>query len=159
MYLAKWTILLAVFWLLLSGFMQPLLLSFGAISVAIVLLVIKRMDVIDEQPRTIGSPLAALIYIPWLLYQIFLSSIQVTRLIWTGKTKVSPSIAKLPVSSVPENKKVLYANSITLTPGTLSVDLDEEEVTVHALESSSIEELKQGGMADKIAKTWGKKNG
>ncbi|KZZ58537.1 hypothetical protein A3762_07685 [Oleiphilus sp. HI0125] len=159
MYLAKWTILLAVFWLLLSGFIQPLLLSFGAISVAIVLLVIKRMDVIDEQPRTIGSPLAALIYIPWLIYQIFLSSIQVTRLIWTGKTNVSPSIAKLPVSSVPENKKVLYANSITLTPGTLSVDLDEEEVTVHALESSSIDELKQGGMADKIAKTWGKTNG
>ena len=159
MYLAKWTILLAVFWLLLSGFIQPLLLSFGVISVAIVLLVIKLMDAIDEQPRTIGSPLAALIYIPWLLYQIFLSSIQVTRLIWTGKTKVSPSIAKLPVSSVPENKKVLYANSITLTPGTLSVDLDEKEVTVHALESSSIEELKQGGMADKIAKTWGKKNG
>ena len=159
MYLAKWTILLAVFWLLLSGFIQPLLLSFGVISVAIVLLVIKRMDVIDEQPRTIGSPLAALIYIPWLIYQIFLSSIQVTRLIWTGKTEVSPSIAKLPVSSVPENKKVLYANSITLTPGTLSVDLDEEEVTVHALESSSIDELKQGGMSDKIAKTWGKKNG
>jgi len=132
---------------------------FCAISVSIFRLLTNLMDFIDEQPRTFVSPLAALIYIPWLLYHIFLSSIQVTRLIWTGKTKVSPSIAKLPVSSVPENKKVLYANSITLTPGTLSVDLDEEEVTVHALESSSIEELKQGGMADKIAKTWGKKNG
>jgi len=52
---------------------------------------------------------------------------------------------------------VLYANSITLTPGTLSVDLDENELTVHALQKSSIDELKEGGMEKKISSIWGSK--
>lgn len=155
MHIAKWAALLSVFWVLLSGYIQPLLLSFGAVSVAIVLLVLKRMDDVDQQPSKLSFSAQTLRYFTWLLGQIISSSIHVTKLVWGPSSKLSPVLAKIPVNHLPPNKRVLYANSITLTPGTLSVDLEDGEVTVHALQKSSIDELKQGSMEQKIAGIWG----
>lgn len=156
MHIAKWAILLSGFWLLLSGYIQPLLLGFGAISVAVVLLVLKRMDDVDQEKQEIGTGLRLLRYIPWLIGQIIGSSLQVTKLIWGSPDKVSPSLARISAENIPPHRRALYANSITLTPGTLSVDLVEGEITVHALQKSSIEELKQEAMEKKITGIWGK---
>lgn len=155
MHIAKWAILLSVFWLLLSGFIQPLLLSFGAISVAIVLVVLRRMDMVDEQPRQISSGHQMMRYMAWLLREIFKSSLHVAKLVWSSPDKVSPTLAKINAQKVDPKYRVLYANSITLTPGTLSVDLQGDEITVHALEEKSIEELKQGEIEKKITGIWG----
>lgn len=155
MHIGKWAVLLSVFWLLLSGYIQPMLLSFGVISVAIVLLVLKRMDAVDKEPRKIGSVHQTIRYLVWLLGQIMNSSIHVTKLIWGPSNQISPSLVKIKANSVPPKKRVLYANSITLTPGTLSVDLKDGEITVHALQKSSIEELQQGDMERKIIAIWG----
>lgn len=154
MHIGLWAVLLSFFWLLLSGYIQPLLLSFGVVSVFIVLVVIKRMDKVDDQPSKLGFGHSMAKYVPWLLGQIVLSSVHVTKLIWGNSKKLSPSLSKVSAKNIPENKRVLYANSITLTPGTLSVDLENDEITVHALQADSIEELKQGGMENKIASTW-----
>lgn len=153
MYLIKWAILLSAFWLLLSGYIQPLLLGFGAASVAIVLLTLKRMDDIDKEQQYIDFRLVR--YLPWLIGQIVRSSIQVTKLIWGSPDKVSPTLAKISAENVRVNTRGLYANSITLTPGTLSIDLADGEITVHALQKSSIDELKQGDMEKKITTIWG----
>tara|TARA_R110001592_G_C13180109_1_gene750781 strand:- start:2286 stop:2762 length:477 start_codon:yes stop_codon:yes gene_type:complete len=155
MHIGKWAVLLSVFWLLLSGYIQPLLLSFGVISVAIVLLVLMRMDAVDKEPMQIGSGHKVIRYFVWLLGQIMNSSIHVTKLIWGSSNQISPSLVKIKTNNVPPKKQVLYANSITLTPGTLSVDLADGEITVHALQKSSIEELKQGDMERKITAIWG----
>lgn len=153
---AKWAAVLSVFWLLLSGYMAPLLLSCGAFSVAIVLLVLKRMDAVDEEPQQVGSALRLIRYLPWLTGQIIKSSLHVTKLVWGASNKVSPALAKINAKDVPRNSRALYANSITLTPGTLCVDLDDGELTVHALQKSSIDELEKGRMANRIAGIWGK---
>ena len=158
MHLTKWAVALAIFWLLLSGFLKPLLLAFGAISVALVLYVLKRMDDVDSAPQKLGANFSLLRYLPWLMGQIVASSVQVTKLIWGSVDKVSPAIAKVDSSTVSKSNRVTYANSITLTPGTLSVDLDDEHITVHALQSDSIEELAEGGMAKKIESLWGEKH-
>ncbi len=157
MHLAKWALALSVFWLLLSGYLQPLLLSFGAISIALVLVVLKRMDAVDNEPRLLSSGQRILRYIAWLLGQIAISSLHVTKLVWGSTNDLSPCLAKIPAKNIPPKKRVLYANSITLTPGTLSVDLDKDHVTVHALQESSIVELQQGGMENKIIGIWGSK--
>ena len=157
MYMIKWAALLSVLWLLLSGYIQPLLLSFGAISVALVLVVLKRMDAVDEEPRVISNGFRMIQYLIWLLGQIVISSLQVTKLVWSSPDKVSPALAKIPAKNIPKSKRVLYANSITLTPGTLCVDLENDEVTVHALQESSLDELKQGSMETKIASIWSEK--
>jgi multicomponent Na+:H+ antiporter subunit E len=155
MHIGKWAILLAIFWLLLSGFIQPLLLSFGVVSVLIVLVVLKRMDDVDQTPKHLGTGLPLTKYLFWLLGEIFKSSIHVTKLIWGSTDKVSPALSKIDVKNVPSKNRVLYANSITLTPGTLSVDLEEGEITVHALQESSIDELRKGDMEKKITGIWG----
>ncbi len=156
MHTTKWAVLLSTFWLLLSGYIQPLLLFFGAVSVAIVLLVLRRMDEVDQQRQQLGTGLRLIRYLPWLIGQIISSSVHVTKLIWGSPEKVSPSLAKIKAENVPPDTRTLYANSITLTPGTLSVDLVDDEVTVHALQKSSIEELEQGAMEKKITDLWGK---
>lgn len=155
MHIVKWAVVLAVFWLLLSGIINPLLLSFGALSVVIVLFTLKRMDEVENESRQISTSLRLIRYLPWLIGQIFSSSIHVTKLIWGSPDKVSPVLAKIDAKDIPVSNRVLYANSITLTPGTLSVDLEDGEVTVHALQKSSIEELKEGGMEKKIKGIWG----
>lgn len=155
MYIGKWAALLSVFWLLLSGFFQPLLLSFGVISVVLVLIVLKRMDDVDEEPRIVSSGHQIFHYLIWLFGQIMLSSVEVTKLIWGPNVKLSPTLATISANKVLPNNRVLYANSITLTPGTLCVDLVKDEVKVHALNRSSIDELKQGEMEKKITSIWG----
>jgi multicomponent Na+:H+ antiporter subunit E len=149
-HLAIWAFILAIFWLLLSGFLKPLLLGFGVISVALVMILLKRMDSADGEQQTLTFNFSFLRYLVWLLGQITLSSLEVTKLVWGGNQKLSPATAKLPVDSVPQTGRVLYANSITLTPGTLSIDIDENHVTVHALHKDSIVSLEQGEMANKV---------
>jgi multicomponent Na+:H+ antiporter subunit E len=156
MHMTKWTILLSTFWLLLSGYIQPLLLGFGAVSVIVVLFVLKRMDDVDQEKQELGTGLRLIRYLPWLTWQIITSSLQVTKLIWGSTDKLSPSLATIKVDNVPPKRRALYANSITLTPGTLSVDLVGDEITVHALQKSSIEELEQKVMENKITQIWGK---
>jgi multicomponent Na+:H+ antiporter subunit E len=146
MHMTKWTILLSAFWLLLSGYIQPLLLGFGAVSVIVVLFVLKRMDDVDQEKQEIGTGLRLIRYTPWLIGQILSSSLQVTKLIWGSPDKVSPSLAKISADNIPPDRRALYANSITLTPGTLSVDIVDDEIIVHALQKSSIEELEQKSM-------------
>ena len=155
MHMTKWTILLSTFWLLLSGYIQPLLLGFGAVSVIVVLFVLKRMDDVDQEKQEIGTGLRLIRYTPWLIGQILSSSLQVTKLIWGSPNKVSPSLAKISADNIPPDRRALYANSITLTPGTLSVDIVDDEIIVHALQESSIEELKQKAMEKKIIQIWG----
>lgn len=155
MHIAKWTILLVIFWLLLSGIIQPLMLFFGVISVILVLVALVRMDTTDKEPKAIGTGIPFLRYTPWLIGQITLSSLEVTKMVWGAPSKVSPTLATVDASEIPEDCRALYANSITLTPGTLSVDLDGDDVTVHALQQSSIDELKQGHMKNKITSIWG----
>lgn len=158
MHLVKWAVALSIFWLLLSGFLQPLLLFFGVASTVLVLLVLRRMDAVDTEVKTVTSGHRIFRYAIWLIREIFKSSLHVTKLVWGSPKDVSPALATISAKNVPEKVRVLYANSITLTPGTLSVDLKGEDITVHALHKDSIEELKNGGMEKHITDIWGKAN-
>ena len=149
-YLTSWSLILSAFWLVLSGFIKPLLLSFGVASVALVVFLIHRMNDNDSEEQKLALNLSFIKYIVWLTGQIVLSSVQVTKLVWGKNAELSPATAKLPIDKIPKRSRVLYANSITLTPGTLSIDLDDEHVTVHALHKSSIKELRHGEMTEQI---------
>lgn len=154
-YTVSWTIILSAFWLLLSGYFTPLLLSFGAVSVFLVLIVIRRMDVTDSQLQIPSANIPLFTYFIWLAGQILLSSLKVTKHIWLGGKALSPATGKLNIRAIPAQTRVLYTNSITLTPGTLSIDIDESEITVHALDETSIALLQQNEMADKVVATTG----
>ncbi len=148
--------LLAAFWLLLSGHYDPLMLGFGAFSLGLVFYISIRMDRLDGEVEYITFGQRVVRYWFWLVGQIFVSSIGVTKLVWGKTSDLSPSLEKVPATTVPDSTQVLYANSITLTPGTLSVDIEDGDITVHALQKKSLQELKEGAMAKKISEIWKK---
>ncbi|QDP00203.1 Na+/H+ antiporter subunit E [Thalassotalea sp. PS06] len=156
--LVIWTVTLAVFWLLLSGYLKPLLLGFGLASVAVVVFLIWRMDNTDKEPQKLTLNPRFYRYLVWLIGQVVVSSLEVAKLVWGSAKNLSPATAKLPITDIPKNSRVLYANSITMTPGTLSVDIDDKHVTVHALDEESIKSLQEGEMASRITKATGEKN-
>lgn len=149
-HLLAWFITLFGFWLLLSGMWQSLLLVFALVSVLLVLFVITRMDAVDKASTSIRINFALLAYVAWLLREIARSSIDVARIIWSRKVKVEPALAELEFDPALVGGRVLFANSLTLTPGTLSVDLSENTITVHALNAESITHLKEGEMQQRI---------
>ncbi|OUW06412.1 MAG: hypothetical protein CBD16_00165, partial [Betaproteobacteria bacterium TMED156] len=86
----------------------------------------------------------------WLSKEIFISGIYVSRVILNPKLKISPKLDLIPMSQSTDVGKTTYANSITLTPGTLSIEIKKNYILVHALEASSLDHLKEGLMDKKV---------
>lgn len=136
---------LAVFWLALSGHYTPLLLTLGAASVLFVVWVAQRMQIVDhEQPLhlTLGFPRYAL----WLWSQVMRSALEVARLVWSPGARLQPVIGHVPTGDVSDLARVVYANSITLTPGTVSISVGDEAIDVHSLQPSGLRQLHDGTM-------------
>lgn len=121
-------------WLLLSGFFDnATLLGFGAASVFICVLLASRAGVLDGEgvptrvfPGIIG-------YMLWLTLEIGKANLSVAREVLRPKLKLSPKMIRVPAHQVSDLGRTIYGNSITLTPGTVTVDLAEGEVLIHAL--------------------------
>ncbi len=137
-------------WLLLSGHYVPLLLALGALSVAIVVIVALRMDVIDREGHPIHLTAKALLYWPWLLWEIVKANVDVTRRILAPRMPISPTVVHLRASQRSELGRVIYANSITLTPGTVSMDIERDTITVHALTREAAQALRGGDMDRRV---------
>ncbi len=141
---------LAVFWLLNSGHNTGLILSLGAASIAFVVYVAHRMDVVDHESQPVHLTLKLPGYYVWLIKEIILANLQVVKHIWLGSKSISPSFVTITTSQKTEIGKIIYANSITLTPGTVSVDLDGDKILVHALLRESAEDLEAGEMDRRV---------
>lgn len=142
---------LFAFWVLLSGYFTPFLLGAGlACSVAVVLFA-RRMAVIDGE----GHPLRLLAlaaYWPWLLKEIVKSAWDVALVILHPRLPISPTWVRVRPSQGSIAGRVTYANSITLTPGTITVEAEGEEFLVHALTAAGAEALAQGEMDRRVAR-------
>ena len=138
------------FWLLLSGHYVALLLALGGLSVLIVVLLLRRMDRVDKEPIVLHPGLRFLHYIGWLLWQVVLSNIDVARRIWNPALPIQPCWKKLDTEVIAPLEKTLYANSITLTPGTLTTDVGEDHFMIHSLTAEGLEDLRQGEMQRRI---------
>lgn len=144
--------LLFVLWLLLSGHWDnPLLIGFGVISTAICVWLAMRMDVADHEGIPLRLALRTPLYWPWLAVQVCKSNIQVARLILHPRLPISPAVVRIPMPHRTPLARAVYANSITLTPGTVSMTIDSDTVLVHALTEDSARELQTGEMARRVA--------
>ncbi len=142
--------LLAFIWLANSGHYDGLLLSLGAVSVALVVWLCHRMDVVDHESHPIHLTRRIPAYYSWLFKQILLSNIDVAKRVWLGRGAIEPTVETLPVMQKTDVGRVVYANSINLTPGTVSIELEDNTVLVHALVPANIEDLKGGEMSRRI---------
>ena len=143
---------LAVFWLIISGHYTLLILSLGVISIGLVLFLAHRMDVVDHEFQPLLIPLKIPGYHLWLTKEIILANISVVKHIWLGNKTISPVLTTIKANQKTYMGKVLYANSITLTPGTVAVDIVGDQIRVHALLRENIEELQAGEMDRRICR-------
>jgi len=133
------------FWLLLSGHFTPFLLAAGLGSSVAVFFLARRMRVLEDGfPIALGIP--ALTYWPWLAWEIVKSAWDVSRIILSPRLPISPVFVRVKPSQRTTAARVTFANSITLTPGTVTVDADGDEFLVHALTQASADELARGEM-------------
>lgn len=138
-------------WLLLSGHYTTMLVSFGVLSCAGVVWLVRHLGILDDEalPTHMGFRLA--LYAPWLMKEIVLSNLSVARVILTPGLPIHPRILRVDVSQKTDVAKVIYANSITLTPGTVTLDVRGGQFLVHALTSDSAEGLLSGEMDRRVA--------
>ena len=146
-------------WLLLSGIFEPLLLGLGVVSCLVVVLIAHRMDVIDREGHPIHLGWRIVPYWFWLALEIVKSNIDVARRILDPKLPIHPVLIRLPASQKSELGLVIYANSITLTPGTVSVQVEVGEILVHAIAEEPAEALRQGDMDRRVSAAEGPAEG
>ena len=145
-----WLAMLAL-WLGLSGMLEPLLITFGVGACVLVVVVALRMDVVDHEGHPVHlHPTATLAYLGWLAVEIVKSNIDVARRILDPALPIGPTLVRVPCAQRTDLGRVIFANSITLTPGTVSVDLDDTHVTVHALTVQGAEALAGGEMNGRV---------
>lgn len=142
--------LLAAFWLVISGHYTPLLLTLGASSVVLVVWVIWRMQIVDDESLPLRLVPRLPRYLLWLGGQVALSALTVLRLVWSPRSGIRPAVGTVAAADLPDLSKVVYANSITLTPGTLSVSFRDDDIEVHAIQREGIADLRDGAMRARV---------
>ena len=139
-----------LFWYMLSGHTETLLIVLGILSTLLTIFLSARMNIIDHESYPFHLSGRLLRYYPYLAKEIIKANIDVIKRILTPGRSISPQIITLPVSQKTELSKVIYANSITLTPGTVTLELSGDEIKVHALSKESAEDLQTGEMAKRV---------
>lgn len=149
---------LTLFWLLLSGYWDnPLILGLGAASVALSTWMAMRIErKYAFQDKGLAILLRQHTFWPWLMLEIIKANIAVLKCIWLPKKyPISPLIRKLQMAPQTRIAKTVYANSITLTPGTISIEVRDDEVLVYALTEEGMEDLETGEMGRRVHKMEG----
>ncbi|MEM1086376.1 MAG: Na+/H+ antiporter subunit E [Pseudomonadota bacterium] len=130
-------IVITALWLGLSGLYKTLLLSLMAVSVILTMLLAVRLKVIDREGVPYGRLPQFLIYWTWLVGEIFKSNWQVIKAILSADMTINPALVKVQTQCESDLAKTVFANSITLTPGTVTVAVESGSMLVHALQEDS----------------------
>ena len=146
-------VVLFAYWLLLSGHYDLWFIASGAVLSAAVVAFSWRKGVIDGEGFPIALVGRGLVYWPWLLWQIVVSALRVTRLIIDPRLPISPTLVRVDALQKTPVGLVSYANSITLTPGTISIEASEKAgcIWVHAIERAGAEGFADDEMNRKVA--------
>lgn len=156
---AALTVSLFLLWIVLSGKFETKFIVAGALCSAVVSLICLPIMRVSKGGRTFFilsvNPLRLLAYLAWLVKEIFFSALDVCKAI-IFKSRVAPQIVRFTCRFKNPAATVMLVNSIILTPGTVTVDVtDDDEFLVHALTDGAAEGLLEGGMMRRIARLYG----
>jgi multicomponent Na+:H+ antiporter subunit E len=132
-------LVLFAFWLLLSGYFTAFLVGAGAASALAVVLFSRRMALIDPEGHPVQLGPQVLMYWLWLLKEIVKSAWDVSRIIVDPRMPISPTIVHFRPSQRSSVGLVIHANSITLTPGTITLEAEPGQFVVHGLTRAGAE--------------------
>ena len=160
-------VVLMAFWLLLSGQYHILdhdpvhrrdQIFFTGCGVASCLFVTwlasRRMKIVDEEGHPVHLVWRGIFYALWLAWQIVLSNWDIFKRVWSPRLAIDPVVVQIPYTTRSDFATALYANSITLTPGTVTINIDAEkrEMTIHCITKAGGDDLKGGGMLARVKK-------
>lgn len=150
-------IILFINWMIWSGLFDAFHLSLGVISCLIVTfmshdLLFKRRDF---KASDIAEAIRFVKYIPWLLYQIILSNIHVAKIVLKPDMPIDPYIVPYKHKLKKDISVTTFANSIILTPGTITAEIIDDTFYVHCLDKKVADDLLTGEMEDRIARVFG----
>lgn len=150
--IALFVLLLSV-WLLNSGHYTTLITSFGVASCLFVVWLARRMRIVDEEAMPIHLLLRLPRYLPWIAKEVVKANIDVAkRVLALGWPNISPRLFDVPTTQHTDLGRVLYANSITLTPGTVSIRVHDNKIMVHAIADEVAEDLLTGEMDRQVTR-------
>ncbi len=146
---------LMFFWLVMSGYFDALHIGFGVISIGTVMVFfhsIRRHAFFEEEKSPLKSvnPIRFISYVFWVIWEIFKSGIFVAKVILKPSMPIEPSILTFKADLPGPYAKMLLGNSITLTPGTLTVDIEDDLFTVHALSRETYAGIIDDSMPKKV---------
>lgn len=147
---------LLAFWLALSGHYTPFLVGAGVASALACVLAAQAMGVADREAHPTHLLGRALTYFPWLVWEICKSAWAVTRIIVQPSLQISPTMTLVTASQRTAVGIATYANSITLTPGTITTALKGRTLTVHALVREGAIDLEGGAMDARVTQFEGR---
>ncbi len=137
-------------WIPLSGHYTPLLLALGVASAVGVVLLCWRMRILDRDIAPLHVTWGAVRYVPWLLWEMIWSSLDVMYRVLHPRLPIEPQTFRITATQTTDLGRVTFADSITLHPGTLTIDAVDDHFTIHAIADKPAAELKDGGMDRRI---------
>ena len=148
---------LMVFWVIMSGFLEWFQLTLGVLSVALVMLVNYKLkthrffedDMNDLRELRFGR---AVYYLFWIIGQIILAGFHVLFVIVRPKMPIETTMIRFKADLPSAHAKMILGNSISLTPGTLTIDIEGDQFTVHALDEKSYQGIVTDQMPRQVLK-------
>ena len=142
--------LLMLSWLLWSGLFKPLLLALGLFSCVLVVYLAHRMRLFDTHAFDMRYLVRLLPYWAWLGKEILKSSLEVTRVVLSPKPPISPTVAEFDSLCSEAMDQAVLGNSITLTPGTLTLQITDGHFVVHTLTQDGARDILSGEMDRRV---------
>lgn len=141
-----------VFWLLLSGHFGALEVALGVVSAAAVALTNRDLDILGPMLRVAPRFIA---YLPWLMKEIVLANWQVMKIVLDPRLPIDPVVGRFETQLTSDMALTTLGNSITLTPGTITLDVEGRELVVHSLMGREAIAGCEGPMARRVAHVFG----
>lgn len=146
---------LMAFWIAMSGFLDAIHLAMGVVSVAGVMMLNYSLrqhrffeDDMDDLSEFRFGPVVY--YFFWMVYQVLIAGFHVLFVISRPSLPIKPTMITFTVDLPSSHAKVILGNSITLTPGTLTVDIEGDKFTVHALDTNSYAGIEDDSMPRQV---------
>ena len=142
---------LTALWLALSGYLgNPTLLGFGALSVILTVWLTWHMGILDREGVPTRVFPGILGYMAWLTLEIGKANVLVAREVLRPRLKLSPKMIRIPAYQTTDLGKTIFGNSVTLTPGTVTVDVDRDTLVIHALTEALADEAAIADMGERV---------
>lgn len=141
---------LAVLWWVLSGYTKILLISLGVVSVLFAAFVARRMNVVDDESHPFHLSMKLVRYWGYLLWQIVVSNIKMVQIILSPNPDINPRIVTVKITQNSALGKVVLGNSVTLTPGTVTLEIEGDTMVVHALNEATALDIERGSFDQRV---------